>query len=187
MPIVRATLRRWLPLAAAIAVLCLLTYVAVQQSHRSSADDPQIQLAEDAVRALESGATAASVLPTANVEIERGLGPFVIVYDGQGQPIAGSGTLHGHLPVPPQGVFDFVRTNGEERVTWQPEREVRIASVVRRSTTPSAGFVLAGRSLREVEARESNLVRMCGLALVAALGGSLLVAGLAEALLGTRT
>jgi hypothetical protein len=187
MPIVREVLRRWLPLAAAIAVLCLLVYAAVQQSYRTGADDPQIQLAEDAVRALEGGATAASVLPTASVDIERGLAPFVIIYDGQGQPIAGSGTLRGHLPVPPQGVFEFVRTNGEERVTWQPEREVRIASVVRRSTAPAAGFVLAGRSLREVEAREANLVRMCGLALVAALGGSLLVAALAEALLGTRT
>lgn len=112
MPIVREIVRRWLPMAAAITVLCLLIYAAVQQSHRSGADDPQIQLAEDAVRALERGATAASVLPSAKVEIERGLGPFVIVYDGQGQPIAGSGTLRGHLPVPPQGVFEFVRTNG---------------------------------------------------------------------------
>jgi hypothetical protein len=186
MPIVRETLRRWLPVAAAIAVLCLLIYASVQQAHRSGADDPQIQMAEDAVRALESGATVASVLPAAKVEIERGLAPFVIVYDAQGQPVAGSGMLRGHLPAPPQGVFDFVRTNGEERVTWQPERGVRIASVVRRSAAPSAGFVLAGRSLREVEAREANLRNMCALALLAALGGSLLVAGLAEGLLGPR-
>jgi hypothetical protein len=187
MPVVREVLRRWLPLAAAIAALCLLIYSAVQQSHRSGADDPQIQLAEDAVRALESGATAASVLPSAKVEIERGLAPFVIVYDGQGQAIAGSGTLRGRLAAPPPGVFGFVRANGEERVTWQPERGVRIASVVRRLTAPSAGFVLAGRSLREVETREANLRRMCALALVAALGGSLLVAALAERLLGKRT
>ena len=187
MPIVREILRRWLPLATTIAVLCLLIYAAVQQTYRSGADDPQIQLAEDAVRALESGATAASVLPPAKVEIERGLAPFVIVYDGRGQPVAGSGMLRGQLPAPPQGVFEIVRTNGEDRVTWQPERGVRIASVVRRLTARSAGFVLAGRSLREIEAREANLRNMCALALIAALGGSLLVAGLAESRLGTRT
>jgi hypothetical protein len=186
MPIVRETFRRWLPLAAAIAVVCLLVYAVVQQSHRSAADDPQIQMVEDAVRALEGGATVASVLPTVKVQIESGLAPFVIVYDGQGHPMAGSGTLRGQLAAPPQGVFDFVRANGEERVTWQPERGVRIASVVRRSGAPSAGFVLAGRLLREVEAREENLRNMCALALVAALGGSLLVTGLVEAMAGGR-
>src|SRR5450759_1394486 len=95
MPIVREIVRRWLPLATAITVLCLLIYAAVQQSHRSGADDPQIQLAEDAVRALESGATAASVLPSAKVEIERAPAPVVIGYDGQGQAIAGSGRFAG--------------------------------------------------------------------------------------------
>jgi hypothetical protein len=185
-PYLRTVLRRWLPLAATIAALCLLVFTTVQQSHRSGANDPQIQLAEDAARALESGTAVQSVLPQVKVELERGLGPFVLVYDAQGAPVAGSGTLHGRLAAPPRGVFEFVRANREERVTWQPERGVRIASVVRRTAAPFVGFVLAGRSLREVEEREASLRRICALALVATLGGSLLVVGVAEALLGTR-
>ena len=126
------------------------------------------------------------MLPAARVDLERGLAPFVIVYDGQGKPLAGSGTLNGKLSAPPQGVFDFVRANGEERVTWQPERGVRIASVVRRSGAPAAGFVLAGRSLREVEEREANLRRMGALALVGALGATLVATALAEAMFGSE-
>lgn len=187
MPFLRSVLRRWLPLAATTAAVCLLIYAAVQQAHRSGANDPQIQLAEDAVRSLEGGASAEAVLPATKVELGIGLLPFVIVYDGQGRPVAGSGTLHGQLAAPPQGVFDFVRTNGEERVTWQPERGVRIASVVRRSAAPAAGFVLAGRSLREVEEREANLRRMCALALVLTLGASLVVVGGVEAIFGGQS
>jgi hypothetical protein len=187
MPSLREVFRRWLPLAAAIVPLSLLVYAAVQQAHRSGANDPQVQLAEDAARALEGGATPESVLPAAKVELEHGLAPFVILYDAQGKPVAGSGTLGGRLAAPPQGVFDFARANGEERVTWQPERGVRIASVVRRSTSAAAAFVLAGRSMREVEEREANLRRMSALALLGALSASFLVAALSEAVLGART
>ena len=167
--------RRWLPIAAVATVLCVLTYAAVQQGYRSGADDPQIQMAEDATRALESGATVESTLPTARVDLERGLSPFLIVYDSAARPIAGSGTLRGTLPSPPPGVFDVVRTKGEDVVTWQPERGVRIASVVRRSGAASAGFVLAGRSLRLVEDRERQLREMCAMALAVALVGSLVL------------
>ena len=178
-----AVLRRWVPLASAVTGMCLLVYAAVQQAHRSTANDPQIQMAEDAARALEGGASIESVLPPARVELERGLAPFVVVYDAQGRPLAGSGTLRGRLPSPPAGVFEFVRANEEERVTLQPERGVRIAAVVRRASAPSAGFVLVGRSLREVEEREYRLRLICALALAAVLGGTLLVVALSEALL----
>ena len=185
--VARTVFRRWLPLASTATGLCLLVYVAVQQAHRTSANDPQIQLAEDAVRALEGGASVESVLPQTRVDLERGLAPFVVVYDGQGQPLAGSGTLRGQLPSPPRGVFEFVRAHGEERVTLQPERGVRIASVVRRANASSAGYVLVGRSLREVEERESQLRLLCALALAAVLAGTLLVVVLSEALLGARS
>jgi len=186
MPFLREVFRRWLPLAAAIVPLSLFVYAAVQQAHRSGANDPQVQLADDATRALDGGATPESVLPPMKVDLAGGLAPFVILYDGQGKPVAGSGSFRGRLASPPQGVFDLVRVNGEERVTWQPERGVRIASVVRRSSSPAAAFVLAGRSLREVEEREADLRRMSALAFIGALGASFLVAALSEAVLGAR-
>lgn len=53
---------------------------------------------------------------------------------------------------------------GGNRVTWQPSPDVRIALVV----VPVRGHpdlvVLAGRSLREVEARVDRIGKMCLLA-----------------------
>ncbi len=42
-----------LPFAVAVTGFCLLAYVTVQQSLRQGANDPQIQMAQDAVAALE--------------------------------------------------------------------------------------------------------------------------------------
>ncbi len=38
-------LKYWIPLAAAITVVCGVIYVAVQQDIRMAANDPQIQMA----------------------------------------------------------------------------------------------------------------------------------------------
>jgi hypothetical protein len=85
------------------------------------------------------------------------LAPFVIVYDDNLRPVASSAHLNGSIPTPPRGVFDFVRSNNQERVTWQPRPGVRIASVVTRSKN---GLVLAGRNMREVEIRESQVFKL---------------------------
>ena len=49
--------------------------------------------------------------------------------------------------------------NGEDRVTWQPQGNVRIALVVTKVTGVQSGFIAAGRSLREVEKREDQLTK----------------------------
>jgi hypothetical protein len=74
----------------------------------------------------------------------------MIVYDDQGEAVASSGALHGQIPSLPAGVLDYVRENSEDRVTWQPEAGVRIAAVIVRFEGVESGFVLAGRSLREL-------------------------------------
>jgi hypothetical protein len=48
-------LRHWLPLAALTTALCGLVYLAVQQALRQAANDPQIQMAEDAAYILSQG------------------------------------------------------------------------------------------------------------------------------------
>jgi hypothetical protein len=104
------------------------------------------------------------------VDIARSLSPFVIAYDDQGRPLASQAQLDGKTPVPPSGVFNYVRQHGDERVSWQPRRSVRIAAVVQRVNGPQPGFVLAGRNMREVEAREQQVEQMAGLAWIAMLG-----------------
>jgi hypothetical protein len=153
-------LRRWIPIAAISAALCLLVYVVVQQAIRQGANDPQVQLANDAAAALARGAQP-DPAPVARVELRSSLAPFLVTYDESGKPTGGSGYLNGSLPAPPAGVFEFARLHGENRVTWQPERSVRIASVVVHVAAHGGGFVLAGRRMDEIEAREHYMLVAC--------------------------
>ena len=90
--------------------------------------------------------------------------------DSSGLPLASSGDLFGLPPIPPSGVFDYVRAHGHDQITWQPAEGVRHAIVVDRYR---GGFVVAGRSLSVVEQNEDTLLRwvvigwLAGLATVA--------------------
>ena len=157
---------RFLSLLFVATIFCGISYFLVQQDLRWSANDPQIQMAEDGAVALGSGATATSVAAAPIVDISRSLSPFVIVFDDNGKPIASSAVLNGATPTIPFGIFQYVRMSGEDRFTWQPENGVRIAAVVVRFSGTSSGFILAGRSLREVEKREDNALMIVGIGFV---------------------
>ena len=86
----------------------------------------------------------------------------------------------------PSGVFDYTRQNKEDRVSWQPETGVRIAAVVVAYGGAQPGFVLAGRSLREVEARESQIEQITGIAWLATLGFSLMIVATCELIFANR-
>lgn len=156
---VAAAFRAWLPLAFLGTALCLLVYAAVQQDYRQSANDPQIQLAEDAAVAVGGGTTAQnqSLSFEGNVDIGASLAPYLVFYNDAGTPTGGNGFLDGRFPLLPSSLFDYVRAVGETRVTWQPEAGIRQAIVVARIGGAAPGFVMAGRSLREVEVRENML------------------------------
>jgi hypothetical protein len=153
----------WLPLAVVTAGLCGLVYLTVQQSLRMGANDPQIQMAEDTASHLNAGAGVESVVPSTKVEITGSLAPFLMVFDDSGKILASSATLHTVVPAYPLGVLEYTRKNGQDRITWQPEVGVRMATVVVRY---DKGFVLAGRSLREIEKRESQAEQLSGLAML---------------------
>jgi hypothetical protein len=167
----RNIFRIWLPFAVVISAFCLLAYTTVQQALRQGLNDPQLQMAEDTAYALNNGATADSVVTGTKVEMSRSLAPFIDIYDMNGNPTAGSGLLNDQLPVYPKGALDTAKQNGDNRITWQPNADVRIASVV---VPYNDGFVMAGRNMREVEQRETQTELLAGatwlLALIATLG-----------------
>ncbi len=156
---------RWIILAAAVICLSFVIYGVGQQILRQGANSPQIAMAEDAAAALASGQPYEAVLPAQRVAFDSSLTPFLIVFNADGTPVATSAYLAGGVPTLPDGVFEFTRTHGQDRITWEPLPGVRIAAVVQAYAGQRPGFVLAGRSLREVERSESQ-----GLGL-AALGG----------------
>lgn len=152
--LLRRAVLAWAPLAVTIIMLCGLVYAVAEQELRSNADDPQIQMAEDTAARLNAGAPVATVAQSEPVDLSRSVAPYLIVFDDHGQPLASTAALAGKTPTLPPGVFDSVRTRGEDRLTWQPAPGVRSAIVV---TRYRQGFVLAGRSLRLVEERETNV------------------------------
>lgn len=150
-------LKYWLLVAIVVSGLCFLAYGLLQQDLRQNANDPQIQMAEDAAAQLAAGQPIQAVMPANKVDIARSLAPYMIVFDANGKPIASSAVLDGQTPTIPAGVFDSVRRGNEDRITWQPQPGVRSAIVVTQYKGATAGFVLAGRSLREVENRENAM------------------------------
>lgn len=139
-----------------------------QQILRQSANDPQIQLVED------------GTVPQESINIIHSLAPFVVIYDSSGRSQFGNGYFNNQLAQLPQGIFAYVKEHGQDRITWQPQTSLRYAIVVARK---DGGFIMAGRSLREVEAREQKLMEMVGLAWIVAMAGfsfALLVAQISK-------
>jgi hypothetical protein len=180
-----AVLRRavllWVPIAVAATGVCGVVYAAVQQDLRQGANDPQIQMAEDAARRLDSGASPVGVVPAESIDMSESLRPYMMVFDRSSRLVASSVTLHGGPPPFPPSVFDQVHApQGQDRITWQPEIGVRSAVVVQAWRD---GYVVAGRSLRLVEERVDRLLLLTGLVWVVTLGATGVAALGAAALL----
>ena len=176
-------LKAWLPFAVTTSAFCLLVYAAVQQAYRQSADDPQIQMANDAVTALSSGHDAGALLPITKVSVADSLAPFLIIYDSSGHEVASSAMLDGQTPALPDGVLESTKQLGENRISWQPRNGVRIATVI---VSYPDGFVLAGRNMREVEQREAQVSMFAGMTWILAMLGTLAVIVFGEFFLTER-
>ena len=90
-----AFVRRWLPLAVAVTVLAGTAFTIGQQILRRDANDPQVQLAEDAAARLQSGAGPGDVTPSGQTDIAGSLAPWPLVYGPDRKLIAGSAQLAG--------------------------------------------------------------------------------------------
>ncbi len=174
----------FLPLAVLATCLCGLIYVVVQQDLRSGANDPQQQLAEDAAAQLDKGASPSSLVTGPTVDLAASLAPFVVVYSPTGTVLATNGELGGQPPMIPVGVLESAQASGIDKVTWQPEPGVRIATV---SVPWSGGMVSAGRSLRLVEERESALELVVGAGWVTTLLLVAMASGLAARIVGRKS
>jgi hypothetical protein len=157
-------------LAALSTVFCFGFSLLPQQVLRQQANDPQLELAGNLAVRLEHGASPSTLIPSEQIDMDSSLSSFVIAYDEQGRVLASSGQLQGSVPALPQGIFNYVRKHGEDRVTWAPQPGVRIASIVRHVAGPSGGFVLAGRNLREVEFRKDLTLKLAIVVWIAMLG-----------------
>lgn len=159
----------WIPLAVAITILCGLIYVAVQQSLRQSANDPQIQLVEDIASQLAAGQNPLYFVPPGKIDVSKSLATYILVFDGNGKLIDSSVTVNGKSPSFPQGVFPQTKAKGETRFTWQPVAGIRSAIVMDYYRGSHPGFVAVGRSIKEIEIRENSELQIIVLGWVVAM------------------
>jgi hypothetical protein len=89
--------------------------------------------------------------------MQTSLAPFIVVYDSSYQVVAGSGYLQGSIPSIPLGVLATTTATHERLITWQPTAGVRDATV---TVAANHYYVLSGRSLREVESRETKILEL---------------------------
>ncbi|MFO0702739.1 MAG: hypothetical protein U0514_02600 [Candidatus Andersenbacteria bacterium] len=166
-------LAAWLPLAVVSTLIYSALYATVQQVYRTSANDPQVQIARDITAILEAGTRPTDVLGSGSIDVGKSLSPFVEIYDNDGKLVGSTGNLNGQDPFLPDGVLAFTRSHAEDRITWEPHAGDRFAAVITRTADEKPHFVVVARSLKETEVRTERLLKVVAAAelitLVAAL------------------
>src|SRR5215467_8003398 len=76
-----------------ITVLCGLIYVSVQQTYRSGANDPQLQIASDLKTNLENDRFMAQSMPNDSIDLSKSLSVFKTIYNKNGEPVQSTGFL----------------------------------------------------------------------------------------------
>jgi hypothetical protein len=165
--------RNWFALAATWTLAAGAIVLVQHQVLRQQADEPQVQMAEDAARRLGKGVDALNVLPVGeSVPIEASRSPWLAVYDKYGAPLSSSGRFRGSAPRLPRGVFKFAQEYRGHRLSWEPSPGVRQALVI--VVLPDAAFVVCGRSLQETELRKRQVLKLMLAVWSAGLAGLLL-------------
>ncbi|HVZ12689.1 MAG TPA: hypothetical protein VG965_06700 [Patescibacteria group bacterium] len=157
--------RLFLPFAVIITGLCALVFVAGQQMLRAGANDPQIEISQDVANSLSAGRSISSLNLHPGLDLATTISTFIIIFNDNGTPAASEVTLAGSTPQIPPGVLDYTKRYGQDRITWQPAKGIRVATIVTRfKSTSGAGFVLVGRGLTEAERRVDQLLTIVSIA-----------------------
>lgn len=149
----------WLAVGAS-AVVVAFPYLAVHQNYRHGANDPQVQYAQDLSLALEQGASAEAFGGNSPVDPRKSLGLFLMAFGEDKAVLANTMQLEGDAPVPPQDILNAAKNDGQQRFSWQPRGDVRVAAVLQHYGGAKPGYLLVGRSLAEVDKRQQQLAFM---------------------------
>jgi hypothetical protein len=147
----------WLIPFLLVTLIFGILYVSVQQLNRQSANDPQIALAQNTAARLDRGDKPTAIVGSDTIDLRSNSSPAVIIYDRNGNPVAGSATINNVLPRIPVGVLTAAKGQAYHTITWQPADDIRLASV---TVASKDYFVTAVHSLREVEHRATYLLQL---------------------------
>ncbi len=139
-----------------------LVFVASQQILRLTANDPQVQITQDILNSLSQGADPKQLSPT-TVDMTKATNPFVIIYDNNQKAVGTTVELDKKTPVPPKEAFEKTKNNNENRFTWEPKKGLRQATIM---VKYKDGYVVVGKSLREIDNRIKMMLQLAGVAWV---------------------
>ncbi len=146
-------------LAVILTVIFGIIYIAVQQSYRTNANDPQVEVVGQVEEVIKQDVPLDAIVSEAEqIDMAESLSLFVMIFDTDKKLVGSSATIDGQAPTPTDGAFEYAKQHSENRFTWEPKPGVRIAAVL--ASVDGKGFVLAGRSLKEIESREVALLKL---------------------------
>lgn len=150
---------QYIPLFGAVLIIFVVfgtIQSAVAGVVRMNANWPQVQIAQDSVVKIDSGATPQSLIGS-TVDISRSLAVFTNIYDRTGRPITGAGYIEGKIAQIPRSVLKPSDNLSYSAVTWQPKSSLRIAAVVVRAKNY---YIVSGRSLAEADKSVEEVSRL---------------------------
>ena len=134
---------------------------------------PLLQLAQSVETEIRAGVKTSEILKGQEIDLSVNQGPFITLYSLDKKVLGSSQHLSDQILTLPSGVLDHARTRGEVRLTWQPTRELRFATIT--DFMPTFGYISISQSLKETEARATRGVWIA----LSALGLGALVSGFA--------
>lgn len=150
--------RVWIIVAICMTICTLMIYMGLQQYNRMSANESIAQIAYEFANSLENNKDNNLALPM--IDLQKSLSPFVILFDANNQPLQTNAKLGDTKPLPPVGILEVAKKYGESRVTWEPAKGFRFATVTVYFNKIKTGYVLAGKSLYEAETRMTLIGRL---------------------------
>jgi hypothetical protein len=154
----RTEFRLWLAIVGSATLLLGAAYSMVQQEARLSLNDRPVSVTDSAKRLLESGSEPSDVVARQKTNLSQDDWLFTIVTDSSRHVLASSAILNGKTPLPPKGVFDYTQKHGSDTITWQPAKNVRLATYASTyKTDTGSGFVISGQSLKQTEDRLNKI------------------------------
>lgn len=146
----------FLPFAVCITLLSALIYFSSQQVIRLSANEMPSLSVDTALARISIGQQLGTILPNIPIELSKPFGFFFSAYNEQKVLTIAQTTVHGAPVSVPSGVLDYAKSHGKDRVTWQPETGIRLATVVVYEPRTKT-YLVAGRDLTDYEHRIQTL------------------------------
>lgn len=127
-----------------------------QQVLRGDSDYPQVEVIQQVEGIIKQGVPLDVIVNSEEaIDLESSMSLFVMIFDKDKNLVGSSAKIGGQSPTPSAENFDLAKSKGENRFTWQPEKGVRVAAVLK--PVGDNAYVLAGKSLKETDKRVKTL------------------------------